>query len=301
MRDLFINSIFKLAQFDKDLLLVTGDLGFGVLKPFWEKIPNQIINTGIAEQNMIGFASGLAMQGKKVYVYSIANFPSLRPLEQIRNDVAYHNLNVKIISIGAGFSYGSLGMSHHATEDIGVISSIPNITIYSPSTTDEIKMVAHHTYLENTPSYIRLGRENPKFNSNVPVTFTKPTFYIFKGSKYLFISYGDLIDEVVEAIDLLNKKGFVIDLLIFHMIKPLDYDFIYEKLDLYKNVFVIEEHSIIGGLGSLIKNKLVKFSNQIFLIGIRDNFTSAVGDQKYLRKLNAIDKISIIDTFLHNI
>ena len=172
MRDIFVSTLLSIAEKDKNVLLMTGDLGFGVLNEFWKKLPNQIINVGIAEQNMIGFAAGLAKSGKIVYVYSIANFPSLRPFEQIRNDVAYHNLNVKIVSIGAGFSYGSLGITHHATEDIGVMRSLPNLTIYSPANNEETVFITNESYSNPGPCYIRLGRTSKNFEINNLSVFT---------------------------------------------------------------------------------------------------------------------------------
>lgn len=121
MRNTFVNTLVELAKKDRDIELVTGDLGFGVLKPFWEQLPDQFINAGIAEQNMTTVAAGMALEGKTVFTYSIGNFPTLRCLEQIRNDCAYHGANVKIVCVGGGFVYGALGMSHQATEDIAVM------------------------------------------------------------------------------------------------------------------------------------------------------------------------------------
>ena len=132
MRDTFVKTLMHIAQKDKNVILITGDLGFGVLKPFWEKFPDQFINAGIAEQDMTGFAAGMALSGKTVFTYSIGNFPTLRCIEQIRNDCAYHNANVKIVCVGGGFTYGSLGMSHHATEDIAVMRALPNVTVMAP-------------------------------------------------------------------------------------------------------------------------------------------------------------------------
>ena len=132
MRDTFVKTLCSICETNKDIELITGDLGFGVLKPFFEQFPNQFTNAGIAEQNMTSLAAGMALEGKTVFTYSIGNFPTLRCLEQIRNDCAYHNANVKIVCVGGGFVYGSLGMSHHATEDISVMRSIPNMAVFCP-------------------------------------------------------------------------------------------------------------------------------------------------------------------------
>ena len=132
MRDTVIRTLIELGKEDKDVELITGDLGFGVLKRFWETLPNQFINAGIAEQSMTGVAAGMALEGKKVFTYSIGNFPTLRCLEQIRNDCAYHNANVNVICVGGGYVYGSLGMSHHATEDIAILRALPDVTVICP-------------------------------------------------------------------------------------------------------------------------------------------------------------------------
>lgn len=132
MRDAFVSTLIEIGKKDKNVILVTGDLGFGVLKPFWEALPDQFINIGIDEQNMTGFSAGLALEGKTVFTYSIGNFPTLRCLEQIRNDCAYHDANVKIVCVGGGFVYGPLGMSHHATEDLGVMRALPELPFLHP-------------------------------------------------------------------------------------------------------------------------------------------------------------------------
>ena len=129
MRDTFVRTLIEIAKADKDVHLLTGDLGFGVLKPYWEQLPEQFTNVGIAEQNMTGIAAGMALSGKKVFTYSIGNFPTLRCLEQIRNDCAYHDANVKIVCVGGGFVYGSLGMSHHATEDLAIMRALPSMVV----------------------------------------------------------------------------------------------------------------------------------------------------------------------------
>ena len=158
MRNHLINELTAIAKKDKDVMLIAGDLGFGVLNEFMETLPDQFINAGICEQNMASVAAGLALEGKKVYVYSIGNFPGIRCLEQVRNDICYHNANVKIIVVGGGFAYGQLGMSHHATEDLSIMRSLPNMTVYSPSDPLEAVDVIREAYATEGPGYIRLGK-----------------------------------------------------------------------------------------------------------------------------------------------
>ena len=162
MRDTFVRTIIELAKNNKNIELITGDLGFGVLKPYWEECPDQFTNAGIAEQNMTSLAAGMALSGKTVFTYSIGNFPTLRCLEQIRNDCAYHNANVKIVAIGGGFAYGSLGMSHQATEDLAVMRALPNVSVFAPGDLVETEEVIKA--ITNYPGtcYVRLGRGGEK-------------------------------------------------------------------------------------------------------------------------------------------
>jgi len=303
MRDIFVSTLLNIAKKDKNVLLVTGDLGFGVLNEFWKQLPNQIINVGIAEQNMIGFASGLAKSGKIVYVYSIANFPSLRPFEQIRNDVVYHNLNVKVVSIGAGFSYGSLGITHHATEDIGVMRSLPKIRIYSPANNEETEFITNESYLKSGPCYLRLGRLSKPFQvDNLSVLDPELPRIIVNSTDKVVMTYGEISHSVIDVLNQLKKENIHFDLAIFHTLKPISQVFLAKFTRGYKKIIVIEEHSIYGGLSSIIKDHLNSFNFQTFLsYGINDTFTSDVGDQDYLRKINGLDnktlftKLKMID------
>ena len=158
MRDIFVKTLIDLAKKDRNIELVTGDLGFGVLKPFWEQCPDQFTNAGIAEQNMASIAAGMAQEGKIVFVYSIGNFPTLRCLEQIRNDCAYHVANVKIVCVGGGFAYGSLGMSHHATEDLAVMRALPNMVVMAPGDLIEAREATRAIAKQSGTCYLRLGR-----------------------------------------------------------------------------------------------------------------------------------------------
>ena len=158
MRDTFVTNLAKLAQHDEKIFLVCGDLGFNVLEEFGDLHPKRFLNGGISEQNIAGLCAGLSREGYTVYFYSIGNFPTLRCMEQIRYDIAYHNANVNIVAVGGGYAYGSLGTSHHATEEIGMLRMIPNMMVTSPSDPSEVKDILDITSKDPSPSYMRLNR-----------------------------------------------------------------------------------------------------------------------------------------------
>ena len=210
MRDTFVKTLIDLAKEDRNIELVTGDLGFGVLKPFWEQLPDQFVNAGIAEQNMTSVAAGMALEGKTVFTYSIGNFPTLRCVEQIRNDCAYHDANVKVVCVGGGFVYGSLGMSHHATEDIAIMRALPGVTVFAPG--DSAETVAAVKAMVKHPGtcYLRLGRGGEK-----PIHRELEHFEIGKairvreGRRVSLFSTGAIIEEVELTCTLLEREGMV--------------------------------------------------------------------------------------------
>ena len=158
MRDAFIAELMEMAEHDPSIMLITGDLGFGVLNAYIERFPHQFLNAGVAEQNMTGLAAGLALEGHKVYTYSIGNFTTLRCLEQLRNDVCYHDADVTAVAVGGGFSYGQLGMSHFATEDLAILRALPNMTVVAPSDPWETRVLTRQMAAAPGPKYLRLDK-----------------------------------------------------------------------------------------------------------------------------------------------
>lgn len=292
MRTTFVQELIKTAEHNQDIELITGDLGFGVLKEFMEKFPKRFLNAGIAEQNMLTVAGGLASLGKCVVVYSIGNFPSLRAIEQIRNDICYYNHNVKIICIGGGYTYGSLGMSHHATEDIAVMRAMPNMHIFTPSDKSEAKLAVREMFNIKGPCYLRLERDSNKdFHTNGIRNIYEPVPISIKNtSKNCVFCYGTIVEECFVACENTSTNLYSVPCL-----KPILSKNFLPIIKKYKNIFVVEEHSIIGGLGDIIASLIAEYHLQTKLIkiGINDHFTSDVGDQKYLRKVNNIDSTSI--------
>ena len=304
MRDTFVKTLLEIAKKDKNVYLVTGDLGFGVLRPFWEELPDQIINAGIAEQNMTSIAAGLALQGKIVYTYSIGNFPTLRCIEQIRNDCAYHDANVKVVCVGGGFVYGSLGMSHHATEDIAIMRSLPNVTVVAPGDLVEAACATKAIYETPGTCYLRLGRGGEK-----QIHYTIENFEIGKaikikdGEKVAVFSTGAIFDEVDEACKSLEKEGFVPTVYTFPTVKPIDKDTILQCASKYDTIITVEEHNLSGGFGSAVAEVLAEETGvkaKLVRVALDDRYSCIVGSQKYLRQQYSIDAKTIIEKVKEN-
>ncbi|KUJ00617.1 transketolase family protein [Vibrio sp. MEBiC08052] len=288
MRANFVQAITDLAEKDKNVILLTGDLGFGSFEVFEEKFPNQYFNVGIAEQSMIGIAAGLAKSGKTVFVYSIGNFVTLRCLEQIRNDACYHHLNINLVSQGGGFTYGPAGMSHHATEDIGIMRVLPYVTICVPSNGHNCYEAVHQLADLSGVGYLRLEKSN-NINeiNNISLNIGKPNI-IREGKDALIISIGGILSEVLKAVDESSKDIAVID---FHTAKPIDNTWIAEQLKLFPLIISVEEHQKTGGLGTILSEVIAdkQISTKLVKLGISDEIVSIVGSQEYLREKCLID------------
>ena len=304
MRDTFVRTLLEIAKKDKNVYIITGDLGFGVLKPFWTELPNQIINAGIAEQNMTSIAAGLAMQGKIVFTYSIGNFPTLRCIEQIRNDCAYHNANVKVVCVGGGFVYGSLGMSHHATEDIAMMRSLPDVAVLAPGDLMEAEAATKAIYKTPGTCYLRLGRGGEKRIHDELNNFTiGKAIEIQKGEKVAVFSTGAIFDEVKEACEELKEQGIMPTVYTFPTVKPIDRDVILECAKNNKTILTVEEHNLSGGFGSAVAEVLAEEDGvkaKLVRIALDDRYSCIVGSQKYLRRQYSIDSKTIIEKLKEN-
>jgi transketolase len=303
MRDTFIRELTELAADDPRIVLVTGDLGFGVLGDFARQYPRQFLNAGVAEQNMTGLATGMALEGRIVFTYSIANFPSLRCLEQIRNDAAYHDANVKIVSIGSGFSYGQLGISHHATEDISILRALPGLTVVSPA--DDWEVAGATRALVNTPGtcYLRLDKSkapathgaNDKFRIGVARK-------VREGRDLTIVVTGGILAVALEVSDELSRSyGLTVRVLSMHTVKPLDIDAVVEAARGTGGVLTLEEHTVEGGLGSAVAEVLLErgaIPRAFARVGLRAGFSSVVGSQEYLRKVYGLDRCAVVTAAL---
>jgi transketolase len=300
MRSDFLMALVELAQDDKNIMLLTADLGFSVFEEFEERFPNQYINVGIAEQAMVGIAAGLAMEGKKVFIYSIGNFPTFRCLEQIRNDLCYHNLNVNIIGMGGGYSYGALGMSHHATEDISIMCALPNISVIAPTGAGEAYELVKQVANQEGVSYIRLEKNGYDFPAK-EIIVGKPRI-VKEGEKIIILATGGILTEVVEAVTQANVKGVFPAIVSMHTVKPFKNSVIEELINNYTVVITVEENNLFGGLGSILANLILAQELEVRLktIGIKDRYTSVVGDQNYLRKESNISSSDILGVIIQS-
>lgn len=301
MRDTVIRTLIELGKEDKDVELITGDLGFGVLKSFWETLPNQFINAGIAEQNMTGVAAGMALEGKKVFTYSIGNFPTLRCLEQIRNDCAYHNANVNVICVGGGYVYGSLGMSHHATEDIAIFRALPDVTVICPGDPVEASLAVKKIAQTDGTCYLRLGRGGEKNVNTVIKEFEIGKAYKLRDAKDMnkkvaVFSTGAILEETTKACDMLEEQGIAVEQYSFPTVKPIDRKVIEDCAKRFDNIFTVEEHNIVGGFGGAVAEVLAECGGKAKLhrIGIDDFYCIEVGSQAYLREQVGINAEGIV-------
>ena len=304
MRDTFVRTLLEIAKKDKNVYIITGDLGFGVLKPFWDELPNQIINAGIAEQNMTSIAAGLALQGKVVYTYSIGNFPTLRCIEQIRNDCAYHNANVKVVCVGGGFVYGSLGMSHHATEDLAMMRSLPDVTVVAPGDLVEAACATRAIYETPGTCYLRLGRGGEKqIHEKLDSFEIGKAIKIKDGKNVAIFSTGAIFDEVDEAYRCLANEGITPAVYTFPTVKPIDKEIIIECASNFDTIVTVEEHNLSGGFGSAVAEVIARDARakaKLVSIGLDDRYSSVVGSQDFLRKEYSIDAKTIIQKVKEN-
>ena len=299
MRDAFTRCLQDAARENENLVLITGDLGFGVLFPYIKEFPDRFINAGISEQAMMSMAAGMALEGKTVVVYSIGNFPTIRCLEQIRNCCAYHEANVKIVCVGAGFVYGVLGMTHHATEDISALRLLPNVKVYAPADARETEAVMPCFLNEPGVAYLRIGRGGePCFHEENALHGyeTGKALEQCTGTDAFILTAGGILESGVQAAELLQKKGFSVGVASFPTVKPLDTAYIEAISQSVPLLFTLEEHTIVGGFGGAVCEVvcgLPQSRPRVVRIGLDDTYCAIVGNQEYLRRHFELDGESV--------
>jgi transketolase len=288
MRTAFIESLLEVAERDPRVWLLTADLGYSVLERFAGRFPDRYVNVGVAEQNLIGVAAGLARCGKVPFVYSIANFPTLRCYEQIRNDVCYHKGDVKVVAVGGGLAYGAQGYTHHGVEDLAVMRALPGMTVVAPADPVEARLATRALADCPGPCYLRLGKAN-----EAVVHTTEPAFelgracLVRQGCDLTLLSTGSMLKEAVAVADRLEGEGLTVRVLSLHTLKPLDEDAILAAARETPALITVEEHSVTGGLGSAVADVLAGSGLRMprfRKFGLPDEVSHAVGSQAYLRR-----------------
>ena len=306
MRTAFIEKITEMARKDSNLYLLTGDLGFSVIEDFKKEFPNRFYNVGIAEQTMAGIAAGLSLSGKTVFTYSIASFATMRCYEQIRNDIAYHNLKIRIVGVSSGFSYSNSGFTHHSESDVGIMRCIPNMTIIAPGDPIEVEKAMDKSVDFKGPIYFRLGRKGEPYLHDENVDFSIGKGIVMKeGKDIALISSGNTLEVTKEIAEELEKQGISVRLISMHTIKPIDRLLVLDTLSRVKTILTIEEHNIIGGLGSavaeIIAESDLKTNVHFKRIGIKDKFCEIAGDHDFIVNHCDMSKQKIIDEALADV
>lgn len=288
MRATFFNSLIELYQNDKDVFILTADLGYKLFDSFKSNAPERFYDIGVAEANMIGVASGLALTGKNVYCYSIIPFLVMRAFEQIRVDIAYHNLNVKLIGVGGGFTYGLEGFTHFGLEDFALMRSLPNMCIISPADPVEAKCLANISYKHEGPMYIRLGKTGePGVYDKTPNFRIGKANIIKEGKKIALFAIGNMVYTGKQVADLLDKDGLHLTIINMHTLKPLDIEAILQIATTHEVLFSLEEHNLQGGLGSAIAEVLAENRCHCYFkrFGIPEKLEKGIGNADYLRQI----------------
>ena len=247
--------LMEKAKTDKDIVVLCSDSrGSASMTPFADGFPEQFVEVGIAEQNLVSISAGLAKCGKKAYAVSPACFLSTRSYEQAKVDVAYSNTNVKLIGISGGISYGALGMSHHSAQDIAAMSAVPNMRVYIPSDRNQTKCLTEALLKDEKPAYIRVGRnavEDVYEEGNCPFEMDKATV-VKEGKDVAVVACGEMVKPALDAADILEKEGIRAAVLDMYCIKPFDKDTLMQIVSGVKAVITVEEHAPFGGLGSMV-------------------------------------------------
>jgi transketolase len=275
--EVFADTLLELGQQNKELLVVTSDSrGSGKLVSFGQKLPGQIVEVGIAEQNLVGISAGLASTGKIVFAVSPASFLTARALEQIKNDVAYSDIPVKVVGISAGVSYGALGSTHHSLHDFAALQAVNNIDIIAPADNFETREVIKAALTYPRPIYIRFGRKPMYHLHKRGTAFEIGKAIILKsGSDVTFIATGETVSRAVIACVLLEEQGISCGVVSMHTLKPLDEGIVLDAARGSRAIITVEEHSVHGGLGSLCASLLLQrgLCNPFKIIGIPDEYT----------------------------
>jgi len=286
MRNAFADELTKLAQQDSRIVLLSGDIGNKLFDNFKGVDERRFYNCGIAEANMMGVAAGMALSGLRPVVYTITPFTTARCFEQIRVDVCYHKVPVVIVGTGSGLSYAELGPTHHSLEDIAILRTLPGMSVMAPCDAVELRLALQAAMLEDSPAYIRIGKKGePVIHIQRPDFKIGRAIVVREGHDVALLSTGTIMPEVLKAAEILQDQGISVEVVSFHTIKPLDTDYLAVASSRFKLVATIEEHGLIGGLGSAVAEwrAMDNIAAPLLRFGTPDEFMHEVGSQDYGR------------------
>jgi len=298
MRDAFVRTLSDVAAGDPRVVLLTADLGFKLFDEFQRRCPGRFFNLGVAEANMISVAAGLALDGRRPFVYSIVPFVTARCLEQIRNDVCEMELPIKIVGVGGGYAYGQNGPSHHGVDDIGMMRSLPGMTVVVPCDPRETAAAVVAILEHEGPAYLRLARSNDPIlqGTDAPFEIGVPT-RLRTGNKIALLACGGIAAEAVSAARALSQRGLDPAVYSVHTVKPLGK--LVDRLATYEQLFVLEEHGPHGGLFEALCGALAdseRYTLRVHRISAPDHFHRRVGSSAFLRSSSGIDADTIVAT-----
>ena len=303
MRTAFVETLTTLMRKHEDIITITPDMGFSVFEGIEKEFPKRFFNTGVTEQSTMSLATGMAFSGYTVFVYAQAIFMTLRCFEQVRLDVAYHKANVKIIGTTAGFWLNQLGVSHFALEDVGAMRLLPGMTIFTPGDPYEAQWATQKSYDLKGPAYIRLSKPDRQFiHKKSLASAVDGVIQMQKGDKGVLLVGGNLLPLAVDVSKRLNSQGIHIGVYSIPLIKPLPIKALSEKLKGYTHFFTLEEHSVIGGLGSAISEYITDGQVQgviLHRLGVPDRFIHVTGSREYLLKQSGLSPENLVITIKH--
>jgi transketolase len=301
VRGAFVKTLVELAEQDPRILLLTGDLGYNALEPFAEKFPDRFFNVGVAEQNMVGLATGLAESGFIPYVYSITNFAVLRPYEFIRNGPVLHQFPVRIVGVGGGFEYGSNGLSHHGLEDIGIMRIQPGITVIAPADHQQAYQAFLKTWNLPGPVYYRIGKDDQTVVAGLEGHFELGRAQsVREGSDLLIIAMGSVANEAVAAAQALSLQGISSAAMVIASISPPPVEDLSVSLGRFRLVLTVEAHYVAGGLGSLISEIVAErgLCCRVIRCGVEALPHGISGGQRFLHQAHGISAERLVDKAL---
>ena len=295
MQKAYISKLYTLMKNDKNVISCLSDSGTDYDELIARELPNQCINFGISENNKVGAASGLASCGKIPFVYTTGAFLAYRSYEFIRDDICLQNRNVKLIGMGCGLSWSTLASTHHTTEDLSALKVIPNLTILSPASPKELEKCVEYAYNTEGPIYIRMGMSNEKEIYDECHFQISKNSIIKEGNSVTIFTTGSIISDVIEASKLLEEDGIFAKIVNISTIKPFDILGVIKECSIQKNIFSVEEHNIIGGIGSSIASVIAEnnLDCRLHKIGLNDCFATGYGTYEEIKKMNGLDSISI--------